>query len=534
MWHDLTLSGPLLITLVIGLIALLTGAFAQPGTSRGWVGHLTSLGYLAALVMTLFQFGEAPEALAFTSAAFQQAFVLDHFALALIAVILVGALLMSLASVDYLPTQKTDHGEFYALIAFATCGMQSLVMANDLLTLFIAVELMSIPLYILAGFKRESKFSTESAMKYFVLGSFASAVLLMGMAFTYGATGDLSLAAIGQTLANASQVPTEFATIGMVLVIAGFLFKIGAVPMHMWTPDVYEGAPATATGFMAIAVKAASFGAFARVLLTAFGSADYRFGDAGWETIVTIVAVASMFGGNLAALNQKNLKRVLAYSAIAHTGYLLVAFVVLPGTDGGPSLNAMGSGLVFYLFAYTLANAAAFGVAAAISGENRENLDESAYAGLASRSPALAFVLAVAILSLLGIPLTAGFMGKLTIFDEVLSTRSDDYLWLVIVAVVNSVISAWYYLRILLVAFMKPEDAENPIRLVPSRSLAWSVGIAAVGTILVGILPSKTLTMSDQAGRSLAITAVPSLIEAPKAASVEATTGPMVAAPHTH
>lgn len=532
MWHDLTLSAPLLITIAIGLVALLTGTFAPPGTSRGWVGHLTSLGYLLALVVTLVQFGQAPETLVFTSGSFQNAFVLDHFALGLIAIILIGAMLMSMASVDYLPSQKTDHAEYYALIAFATSGMISLVMANDLLTLFIALELMSIPLYILAGFKRESKFSTESAMKYFVLGSFASAILLMGMAFTYGASGDLSLSAIGQTLANSANVPTEIALIGMILLIAGFLFKIGAVPMHMWTPDVYEGAPATATGFMAVAVKAASFGVFARVLLTAFGSDAYRFGDIGWEMIVAIVAVASMFVGNLAALNQRNLKRVLAYSAIAHTGYLLVAFVVLPSGEGGLSLNAMGAGLLFYLFAYTLANTAAFGVAAAISGGNREDLDESAYAGLASRSPALAFVLAIAMLSLLGIPLTAGFMGKLTIFEEVLSTRADEYLWLIIVAVINSVISAWYYLRILLVAFMKPEDAENPIRIVSSRSLTWSLGISAVATIAIGILPSKTLVMSEQAGRSLALTAVPSIISTPKVVSAETNKAtPVAAAP---
>ncbi len=530
MWHDLSLTAPLVITVAIGLTALLTAVFAAPNTSRGWVGHLTSLGYLVALGLTLLQFGEPAEALTFESGAFRNALILDHFALALNAVILVGAILMSMASVDYLPSQRTDHGEYYALIAFSTAGMMALVMAAELLTVFIAIELMSIPLYILAGFKRESRFSTESAMKYFVLGSFASAVLLMGMAFTYGATGDLSLVSIGQTLSGASDVPSELAAIGMVLLIAGFLFKIGAVPMHMWTPDVYEGAPATATGFMAIAVKTASFGVFARVLLTSFGSDDYRAGDTGWEMIIAVVAVASMFIGNLAALNQKNLKRVLAYSAIAHTGYLLLALLSQPAGEGGFALNAMGAGLGFYLLAYTLANAAAFGVAAAISGDGREDLDEAAYAGLAKKSPALAFVLAVAILSLLGIPLTAGFMGKLTIFDEILSSRGDEYLWLVIVAVVNSVISAWYYLRILLVAFMKEEDTTRPVSLVSSRALSVAVGLAATATLLIGVLPSKPLGMSEQAGKSLALTSVPSIV-APKAVTAAKTPPVQVAQP---
>jgi NADH-quinone oxidoreductase subunit N len=511
MWHDLALTAPLSITIVVGLIALLTGAFGAPGTSRGWVGHLTSVGYALALVWTVLKLGAGPEALAFTTQQFQNSFTLDHFALVLVAVILVGALLMSLASTHYLAAQRTDHGEFYALIAFATSGMIALVMAADLLTIFVAVELMSIPLYILAGFKRESAYSTESAMKYFILGSFASAMLLMGMALTYGATGDLSLAAIGAQLTSAAAT-NDLASLGMLLMLAGFLFKVGAAPMHMWTPDVYEGAPVTATGFMAVAVKTASFGILARVLLTAFGADHLRFGATGWELMLSVVAVASMFVGNLSALNQRNLKRVLAWSAIAHTGYLLVAFVAMPTSDG-VATNALGAGMGFYLLAYTLANAAAFGVAAAISGDDREDLDESAYAGLAKRSPGLAFALTVAILSLLGIPLTAGFIGKLTIFDEVLTSRNNDYLWLVIVAVVNSIISAFYYLRILLVAFMKDEDASNPIRLIESRPLGWAVGLAVLGTLGFGVLPSASLDRSKAAGLSLARTTSPSAYE---------------------
>ncbi|MBL8784559.1 MAG: NADH-quinone oxidoreductase subunit N, partial [Deltaproteobacteria bacterium] len=396
----------------------------------------------------------------------------------------------------------------YGLVAFATLGMMSRVMANDLLTFFVSLELMSLAVYVLAGFKRQSAFSTESAMKYFVLGSFASGLLLLGIAFAYGATGQISMPAISEALStSALKLTPELIRFAMVLIIAAFFFKVAAVPFHMWTPDVYEGAPATAAGFMAIAVKTAAFGGFARLVLTTFGAPELRTTGLSWELLIVIAAVASMFVGNLMALAQKNLKRMLAYSAIAHTGYLMVALLVVP-KDAGGSLNALGAGLVFYLLAYTLANSAAFGVAAAVSGGDREDVNEASYAGLAKKSPGHALVLAIAMLSLLGIPLTAGFMGKLTIFEEILEAR-PDYLWLVIVAVINSVISAWYYLRVILVAYMQDEDEVAPIRLIKSRPLALSIGVAALLTILVGIMPGKALLFSKTAGASLASKAVP-------------------------
>ncbi|MFO0751229.1 MAG: NADH-quinone oxidoreductase subunit N [Myxococcota bacterium] len=514
MWHDLFLVSPLLLTTVLGLVALLASVFAPKGSPKGWLAYITTFGFVLAIVATLFLWGRSPEELAFSSNAFQKAFTLDHFALALTLVVLIGAALVSLSTVHYLPEQKADHGEFYGLVAFAAVGMMGLVMAADLLTFFIALELMSISVYILAGFKRQSKFSTESALKYFVLGSFASGLLLMGIAFVYGATGELSMAGIGRALTQVDGVPGDLAKLSLLLIAGAFFFKVAAVPFHMWTPDVYEGAPSTAAGFMAIAVKTAAFGGFARLMLTAFGSPHMRFDGLGWEAIVVIGAVLSMSVGNLMALAQKNLKRMLAYSAIAHTGYLMLALLVVP-KDGASGLNALGGGLIFYLLAYTLANAAAFGVAAAVSGQDVEDVNEASYAGLAKRSPGLALVLAIAMLSLLGIPLTAGFMGKLTIFSELLSSRSNDYLWLVIVAVVNSVISAWYYLRVILVAYMQEEKPEKPIRLIQSAPLRLAVGIAALLTIVIGMLPSKALDISTKAGKSLAQTAVPTLIDVP-------------------
>ncbi|MCC6625410.1 MAG: NADH-quinone oxidoreductase subunit N [Deltaproteobacteria bacterium] len=513
MWHDLFLVSPILVVIVLGLVALLAAVFTPKGTFKGWLGYVTAFGYVLGIAATIFLWKQPPEGLAFTTSSFQKALVLDHFALAMTLVILAGALFITLSSVHYLPEQKADHGEFYGLVSFATAGMIALVMAADFLTFFIALELMSISVYILAGFKRQSKFSTESAMKYFVLGSFASGLLLMGIAFVYGATGEVTFAGVGQALTSVDDLPIEIAKLGMLLIVGAFFFKVAAAPFHMWTPDVYEGAPSTAAGFMAVAVKTAAFGGFARLMLTAFGSPEMRFADFAWEELIVIGAVLSMTIGNLMALAQKNLKRMLAYSAIAHTGYLFLALVVVP-QDGEAGLNALGGGLVFYLLAYTLANAAAFGVAAAVSGADVEDVNEASYAGLAKRSPGLALVLAIAMLSLLGIPLPAGFMGKLTIFGEVLDTRGD-YLWLVIVAVVNSVISAWYYLRVILVAYMQDESAQKPIRLITSRPLAVSVGLAAAATIVVGLLPSKALGVSTRAGMSLARTTVPMLVDVP-------------------
>jgi NADH-quinone oxidoreductase subunit N len=523
MWHDLFLISPLLIVTVLGLVALLAATFAPKDAFKGWVGYVTTFGMAIALVFAIALYSEPADALKFNSHAFGYALVLDHFGLGLSIVILLGAALMSLAAVHYLAEQKVDHGEFHGLVAFASVGMMALVMANDLLTFFIALELMSLSVYVLAGFKRQSKFSTESAMKYFVLGSFASGLLLLGIAFVYGATGDLSLNGIAAAMSNhALENTPELVRFALVLLIAAFFFKVAAAPFHMWTPDVYEGAPSTATGFMAIAVKTAAFGAFARLLLTAFGAPELRNEGLSWELLIVIGAVASMTLGNLMALGQKNLKRMLAYSAIAHTGYLMLALLVIPRDGSG--VASLGAGFLFYLLAYTLANATAFGVAAAVSGNDREDLGESAYAGLAKRSPGLAFALTIAMLSLLGIPLTAGFMGKLTVFEELLTARSGDYLWLVIVAVVNSVISAWYYLRVIMVAYMREESTETPITLFTSRPLAFSLGLASILTLIIGVLPTKALVFSKTAGTSMTVRTVDTAsapdAPAPKTAAV--------------
>ena len=511
MLDDLVLLSPLLIVLTTGLVALLVAVFTPRDTPKGWLAYVVTFGFTIAFGACVWLWTKAPAE--FHLQSFKNALVLDHFGLALSGIILLGAALVTLSAVHYLPSQHSDHGEYYSLLSFSVLGMMALVLAGDMMTFFIGLELMSISIYILAGFKRQSRFSVEAAMKYFILGSFASALLLLGISFTYGATGAVTFTGIGRALHEIADVPIDIAQFGMVLLLVAFFFKIAAAPFHMWTPDVYEGAPATVTGFMAVGVKIAAFGGFARLMLTCFGDPQFRTGAVPWETIVAIVAVLSMFGGNLMAIAQKNLKRMLAYSAIAHTGYIMVALLVTPAApDGHFALNALGGGLIFYLLGYTLASAAAFGVAAAVSGNDVEDVSDVAYAGLAKRSPGLALALAIAMLSLLGIPLTAGFMGKLTIFQEVLDTSGNQWLWLIVIAIINSIISAFFYLRVILVAYMRDEAETKPIQLIKSRPLGFSLAVASLLTLAVGILPGRAMTASTRAGRSLAETTFPGVL----------------------
>ncbi len=510
MLPDLALLSPLLIVTLMGLLVLMAGVFSPAGTFKGWLGYLTVLGFAAALGATWWIWTQLPVELHGQLAG---ALAIDGFGLALSAVILVGAALTTLTAVHYLPAQKSDHAEYYALVSFAVAGMLGLVQARGFLTLFVSLEVMSIAVYVLAGFKRQSAFSIEAALKYFIMGSFASALLLLGFAYLYGVTGSLDLVDIGRALRDtAGLADNPMTTFAMVLVLAAFAFKVAAAPFHMWVPDVYEGSPSSVSGFMAVAVKTAGFGAFARVLLTAFGDDSMRTGaHGGWEAMIAGLAVLSMVGGNLMALRQRSLKRMLAYSAIVHTGYILIALITRPSAGGADiPANVLGSGLIFYLVAYTFANAGAFAVAAAVAGDGIEDINDQAYAGLAKRRPWLALVLTVSILSLLGIPATAGFMGKLTIFTEALSDapaagqagEAPHLLWLIIVAVINSAISAWYYLRVLVIAYF--HDEARPAAIIRSNALAWAAGLAAIGTLTFGLVPSKGLSASLMAGHSLA------------------------------
>jgi NADH-quinone oxidoreductase subunit N len=470
------------------LVVLLVVSWRHHGEAdsrlAGWLsfaGVVLSAAALAALWVN----GAVPDGLA-------QMVALDAFRYGAAAIALLSAGVTILLSLGYLERERLLAPEYYPLILFATAGMMFLGGAEDLIVLFLGLEVMSVAVYALAGFNRSSAFSAEAALKYFLIGAFASGFLLYGIALVYGATGTTSLALVGAQLAG--KPLGLMASLGLGLLIVGFAFKVAAVPFHMWAPDVYDGSPTPVTGFMATGVKAAAFAAFVRVLMEAFPSAITV-----WQPIVAGLALASMILGNLVALAQRPLKRMLAYSSVAHAGYLLVA--VWPGSPAG------AGSVLLYLFAYSLTSLAAFGILAVLGrgGERDVTLDD--IAGLAATRPALAFALTVCMLSLLGFPGTFGFIGKWYIISAVVA---EGHYVLPVFLVLTSVLSAGYYLPVVMAMYMKPAasaDRYAGVRLAPAAGGAVALTIAAV--LLFGVWPSGVLDLAGRTGTTLTQTGVP-------------------------
>jgi NADH-quinone oxidoreductase subunit N len=399
-------------------------------------------------------------------------------------IFLLAAAFAILISIGYLDRWKLNRGEFYVLLLFATVGMMLLGASRDLILLFLAVELMSVSVYVLVGFNREDPRSSEAALKYFLLGAFSSAFLLYGIALVFGATGSVNLGEIVPLLPTVQQSPMFL--VGISLLLVGLAFKIAAMPFHVWAPDAYDGAPTPVTALMATGVKAAAFAAFIRVFAVAFAGA---YGS--WSVILAWLALATMFGANLIALTQGSVKRMLAYSSIAHAGYLLVAVL---------AANAYGAAaFLFYLVIYTLMTAGAFGVVIANARGTVERSTLEDFAGLGWQQPLLAGAFSIFLLSLAGFPLTAGFIGKLYILRSSLEAGN---VILAVALVLASVISYFYYLRVIVVMYMRPapsEDAHAAVRLAgPAR---FAVLGAAAAVLLLFFLPTWLL---DAAQRSVA------------------------------
>jgi NADH-quinone oxidoreductase subunit N len=470
--------------LVVLLVVSWRHETAEDSRLAGWLsfaGVLLSGAGLAALWVN----GVVPEGLA-------QMVALDSFRYAAAGVALLAAGATILLSLGYLERERLLAPEYYPLILLATAGMMFLGGAEDLIVLFLGLEVMSVAVYVLAGYDRSNAFSSEAALKYFLIGAFASGFLLYGIALAYGATGTTNLSLIGAQLAG-RPLPL-MAALGLGLLLIGFGFKIAAVPFHMWAPDVYDGSPTPVTGFMATGVKAAAFASLVRVLMEAFPSATNL-----WQPIIAGLAIASMVLGNLVALTQRPLKRMLAYSSIAHAGYLLVA--VWPGSPAGAGSVAL------YLLAYSLATLAAFGFLAALGrgGERDVTLDE--LSGLAATRPALAFGLTVCMLSLLGFPGTFGFIGKWYILTAVVA---QGHYILPVVLVLTSVVSAGYYLPVIMAMYMKPAptaDRYAAVRLSPAA--AGAVALTVMAVVLLGIWPGTMLDLAGQSGTTLTQTGVP-------------------------
>lgn len=407
-----------------------------------------------------------------------------------------GAAAISLiASLKYLDKEKLQFPEFTILLLFSTFGMMLMASALDLITIFIALEIMSLSVYVLVGFRRNDRRSNEAAMKYFILGAAASAILLYGSALLYGSTGTFLISEILVRITAKNELMTPVFHLGAWLVITGFLFKVASVPFHMWMPDVYEGAPTPITGFMTTGIKAASFAAFVRVFIAlGYGkdlasAVEVRVHDVLW-----ILAVATMLLGNLIALTQTNLKRMLAYSSIAHTGYLLVGMIAAPHSEAGYAP------IMMYLASYTIMNLGAFAVLSILSGRGDTGLNLHDLSGLSKKHPWLAFAMAVFLFSMAGVPPTAGFAAKYYLLYSAIQAKE---VWIVVLAVLCSAIAVYYYLRVIVYMYMRdPQGNENEGRTTPVFG-AFAVAMMVALTLQIGVLPSKMMEVTKKVAANL-------------------------------
>lgn len=485
---------PGLVLAVFAIVTLLADLF-ELGTSRGAAegeaGPAIMAPWLAMVGAAVALGAVAWQALRLETEAglyFNGMIALDGYGVFLSGVVLAATLMTLLLTVGYSRRHNVDLAEYYHLILLAAVGMILMVQAANLIMIFLALELMSVGVYILTGFRRTMLRSIEGALKYFVLGAFSTGFLVYGIAMIYGSTGSMDLVEIGARIAAGPPGPLLLA--GVALLVVGFGFKVALVPFHMWSPDVYEGAPTPITGFMATGVKAAGFAAFVRVFLTTFDA----LGDQ-WVPILWVLAVLTMLVGNVAAIRQDDVKRMLAYSSIAHAGYLVVAMV---------AHNTLGTAaILYYLAAYSAMTLGAFGVAVTLSrrGDERTSISRD-YAGLGYREPLLAAAMAVFMFSLTGIPPTAGFVGKFTIISAAVDA---GHVPLAVVLVVASVISAYYYLKVVVSMYMtSPAEAPAPARIGTLAGIALLVAVVAV--MGLGIFPGEWIDMARASAEGMATT----------------------------
>jgi NADH-quinone oxidoreductase subunit N len=407
--------------------------------------------------------------------------VADNFSLFVTVTLVVVGLLTIMFSAQAIEAEGIPSGEYYALLLFSIAGMMMMASANDLLVIFVALEILSLAVYVLTGIRRDNAHGIEAALKYFLLGAFSSAFFLYGIAFTYGLTGSTRLDRVGAYLAAQSMADNPMILLALGLLLVGFAFKISAVPFHMWTPDAYEGAPAIVTGFMSTGVKAAAFAAFARVFLSAFEPFS-----AQWVPVIWVLAAATMILGTVVGVAQTNLKRMLAYSSIAHGGYLLVGLV---------AANQVGkAAILFYLLGYAITNLAAFGVIALLGSKERRNDELRDFAGLWHSHPLAAALMTISLLSLGGIPPTVGFIGKWYIFSAAVSA---GYYGLAIIGVLTSVVSVFFYLRIVVMMYMSErEGAPVPVRI--GRVGMAALAVATIAIVYLGILPARVIDLAAE------------------------------------
>ena len=470
---------PEIVLSIFGMAVMLIDPLIDERRSQRTLGGIALAGSMVALLSTLVQAKQQ-----FWGFGFWDMVKVDAFSIFFHFVVAAVTILVILSSYEYMEVQQIRAGEYYGLVLFGAVGMDLMSSAVELVLIFIALEISSISTYILAGFRRRAAISAESSVKYFLLGSFATAFFLYGVALIFGATGSTSIPKISEALAGylAGGGGPLLAYLGIALMFVGLGFKVAAAPFHIWTPDVYEGAPSPVVGFMSTAPKAAVFAVLLRVM--------FQLQAPGRIWLIWVAAALSMTLGNIAALVQDNVKRLLAYSSIAHAGYLLVAFASLP-ESGIPAA-------MFYTASYAAMNVGAFAVVGhfASAGERYVTLED--YSGLGRRSPVLAAILTIFLLSLIGIPITGGFFAKFYVFSAALQA---NLVGLTIIAVLNSAVAAYYYLRLMVVMYMREPREDAPVTPIPS-GLAVALGLSLAATIYLGILPGPVL---EYASRSVGL-----------------------------
>jgi NADH-quinone oxidoreductase subunit N len=472
---DLLRFSPEIILTVAGTVLMILDPLFAKRIPRMF-GHLSIAAFIAAIA-------GAAGADSVQGHAFSNLLVVDGFGTFFRYLVIAIGILTVLASYRYLDLEKAETGEYHALILFSVVGQCLMVAANDLIMIFIGLEISSIATYILAGYLRNDRRNNEAALKYFLLGSFATAFLLYGVALIYGVAGTTKLDEIRTALNNPASAPSfAMVSVAAALMFVGLGFKVSAAPFQIWAPDVYQGAPAPISAFMATGPKAAAFAIFLRIFMTAFQQIA-----GGWEPLIWISALLSMTIGNFAALTQPNLKRMLAYSSIAHAGYVLVALAARSEIGTAAAM--------FYLAAYALMNIGAFAVVIHLAGRGERHLKIEDLAGLGRRQPVTAAMLTIFLMSLIGVPLTGGFFGKFYIFRAALES---NLVWLTVLGLLNSAVAAYYYLRLLVVMYMyEPGEVANNLEPL-TAGLRAALILPAVGTFFLGVLPGAVLNFAQR------------------------------------
>jgi NADH-quinone oxidoreductase subunit N len=467
---DLIALAPVLVLSVFAMLVLVLDL---------WGGRNKSLLVFTSLVGLLMTAISAFAKHPIPAYSFNDSYIVDHMSLFFICIFTISSALAILLSVEYNEREGIRAGEYYALILFCTVGMILLASSTDMIMIFLGIEIVSICLYVLAGIRRNDHRSNEAALKYFLLGAFATGFLLYGMTLVYGSTGSTNLFKIAEVVQNPSAQSNPLLLMGLVLLVIGFGFKVASVPFHMWAPDVYQGAPTPVTAFMAVGPKAAAFAAFFRVFAEAFPEMS-----PSWEMLLSIIAVLSMFVGNLGAIMQTNIKRMLAFSSISHAGYILMAVI---------AKSSLGSSsMLFYMLTYAFMTFGIFGIIIILGRKGEENLEIQNYSGLAYKHPVIALSMTIFLLSLGGLPPFAGFVAKFYLFSAAVQ---EGLLTLVIIAVLNSAISFYYYLKIVVFMYMKEPEAEFNISLTPMTLFVILIGV--LGTINLGIFPNAIITLAS-------------------------------------